>query len=76
MDDFFGAEYGDTLVTTMGSYGRLHELELLEELYREYTAARDEEGKRQVSADLLKMFEPSPLASRWQRETIRKWEEK
>lgn len=76
IDDFFGAEYGDTLVMSMGSYGRLHELEVLEELYREFYIAGDNEGKGKVADDLLHMFEPSTLSRRWQAEIISKWEER
>ena len=73
IDDFFGAEYGDTLVLSMGSYGRLHQLELLEEMYREYFQDGDNEGKCQVEKELEKLFQPSDMAKRWMRETIDKW---
>ena len=76
VDDYFGAEYGDTLVMSMGSYGRLHELELLEELYREYRCQNNEEGKRQVMDDLRRLFLPSRMAETWMRDTVAKWEEK
>ncbi len=76
VDDFYGAEYGDTLVMSMGSYGRLHELELLEELYREYSIQRNEDGKRQVANELLQLFQPSHMAEAWKREMVAKWEEK
>lgn len=74
LDDFFGAEYGDTLVLSMGSYGRLHQLEMLEEMYREYSQDGNNEGKHQVESELEELFRPSEMAKQWMRETIDNWE--
>ena len=74
LGDFYGADYGDTLVRSMGSYGRLHELEVLEELYREAYYAGDKDGMEQTREELLEFYQPAEQARLWTDAIISRWE--
>lgn len=73
--DSFGMDYSDTLLTRMGSYGRMHKLALLEELYREYSADGDNEGVDETLAELRTFFGDSPQAEQWTADMVASWNE-
>jgi len=74
MDDSFGLSYSDTLMLKMGSYGRMHMLSLLEEMYSEYKEENDTAGMNEVRDELQKFFGDVPLRNQWVDELIAQWD--
>lgn len=56
LPDYYGIDYGETLVRTMHGYGRSHALQIYEELIREATASHNEEMIASVRDSLSQFF--------------------
>lgn len=71
----FGETYDDTLVNTMGSFGRLHLLELYRQLYLNYRQDNDERGINRVKDKLKEFYVNAPDAEELVKSLTKEWDE-